>query len=192
MSTRGAYGFRVDGIDKIAYNQCDSYPEALGEAIVHSVVAWRNQGTPDQLRERVRAVRLIAKGEKPTAEDVKRCARYTNLNVSRKSTDDWYCLLRGAQGDIDAAVECGIILDSADFLKDSTFCEYAYIVNLDELKFEVYKGFQKEPHANGRYGSSEPYERCYPVALVGSFPLSNIPADWAKQCFPDHYETGAA
>ncbi len=27
MGTRGAYGVRIDGQDKIAYNHSDSYPE---------------------------------------------------------------------------------------------------------------------------------------------------------------------
>lgn len=30
MSTRGAYGFRIDGQDKITYNHFDSYPDSLG------------------------------------------------------------------------------------------------------------------------------------------------------------------
>jgi len=185
VSTRGAYGFRVDGVDKIAYNHCDSYPRCLGDDVGASIVAWRNQGTPDTLRDRVRAIRLVSEKDRPTDADVERCKPYTDLGVSKRSTDDWYCLLRGAQGDLDAALKCGIIVDSAEFLKDSTFCEYAYIVNLDELTFEVYRGFQKNPHARGRYGSDVPHERCYPVALVKSFPLANVPADWTEQCFPE-------
>jgi len=33
MGTRGAYGFRKNGIDKVTYNHFDSYPEQLGESL---------------------------------------------------------------------------------------------------------------------------------------------------------------
>jgi len=38
-----------------------------------------------------------------------------------------------------------------DFLFDSLFCEYAYIINLDENILEFYIGFNKNPEADGRY-----------------------------------------
>lgn len=38
-----------------------------------------------------------------------------------------------------------------DFLFDSLFCEYAYIINLDEGVLEFYIGFNKNPEADGRY-----------------------------------------
>jgi hypothetical protein len=38
-----------------------------------------------------------------------------------------------------------------DFLFDSLFCEFAYIINLDENILEFYIGFNKNPEADGRY-----------------------------------------
>jgi hypothetical protein len=86
------------------------------------------------------------------------------------------------------------MLNAFDFIRDSLFCEYAYVVNLDDGLFEVYEGFQREPHDKGRYAAIEPdpedvehWQAChghnwYPCALVGSFPLRAIPDDWAAQC----------
>lgn len=34
MGTRGAYGYRVDGEDKVTYNHYDSYPDILGARIL--------------------------------------------------------------------------------------------------------------------------------------------------------------
>ena len=34
MSTRGCYGFRKNGIDKLTYNHCDSYPDCLGKTMM--------------------------------------------------------------------------------------------------------------------------------------------------------------
>lgn len=38
MSTRGAYGFILNGEEKITYNHCDSYPSYLGINILKFLV----------------------------------------------------------------------------------------------------------------------------------------------------------
>lgn len=54
-----------------------------------------------------------------------------------------------------------------DFLKDSLFCEYAYIINLTTNSLEYYEGFNKNPKASGRYASFTVYDdkKYYGVAL---------------------------
>ena len=37
MGTRGLYGFRKNGKDKITYNHWDSYPEGLGQNVLNFV-----------------------------------------------------------------------------------------------------------------------------------------------------------
>ena len=41
MGTRGLYGFRKNGVDKVTYNHYDSYPEYLGRNILEFI---RNHG----------------------------------------------------------------------------------------------------------------------------------------------------
>ena len=67
-------------------------------------------------------------------------------NFNCLCTDDWYCLLRHAQGDLNV-YKNGLryMIDNHDFIKDSLFCEYAYIINLDTKRLEFYVGFQKTP-----------------------------------------------
>ena len=76
------------------------------------------------------------------------------------------------------------MIDSSDFIKDSLFCEYAYIVNLDSGMLEFWKGFQKEPDPGNRYGC-EVSTRCdwcdpvvcyYPCRLALEIPLSDTAA----------------
>ena len=65
---------------------------------------------------------------------------------------------------------------------------------MDDETLEVYEGFQKEPHNKGRYCSYKPEKddkissEYYACALVGTFPLNDIPEDWAEQCFPKEEE----
>lgn len=85
------------------------------------------------------------------------------------------------------------------FLIDSLFCEWAYIINLDSGKLEIYHGFNHDPDALGRYasqniprnwsgishmvvvgpnGEAEPVDwkpkTYYGVALAQEVPLSDI------------------
>jgi hypothetical protein len=182
MGTRGSFGWRVDGQDKLCYNHFDSYPTGLGQQMVdfcRLVEDW------DKVKEKVRALENV-KDREPTEEDVEACRAYANLNVSNQNTQDWYCLLRETQGDPGAVLACGRYVENNNFILDSLFCEYAYIINLDDHTLEVYDGFQTKPHSKGRYSNHEcevghPRETKYhPCALVVTFPLDNIPQDWDK------------
>ena len=37
MGTRGLYGFRKNGVDKVTYNHWDSYPDGLGKQILRFI-----------------------------------------------------------------------------------------------------------------------------------------------------------
>jgi hypothetical protein len=190
MGTRGIFGFRIDGEDRLTYNHYDSYPEGLGVDVVDFV---RSIDNIKEVKEKARALEDISE-RKPTDEDIKKCEKYTNLNVSEQSEKDWYCLLRETQGDLQAILDVGFYENQNDFIYDSLFCEYGYIVNLDNETLEVYEGCQHSPHNKGRYCDYKPEEdgkvrsEYYACALVGTFPLNEIPKNWAEQCFPKEEE----
>lgn len=183
MGTRGAYGFRIDGQDKVTYNHFDSYPEWLGVRVVEFV-----RCTPREEMERIaRDLVLVREADVPTPEQVEECRAWTDLTVSSRSTTEWYCLLRKAQGNLQAYREgLRYMTDNRDFLGDSLFCEWAYIINLDEGVLEVYRGFQKGRDRNprNRYRNLPKSEDgYYPVAMVAEFPLDAIPADWIDRVY---------
>lgn len=64
------------------------------------------------------------------------------------------------------------------FLTDSLFCEYAYLINLDSNKLEVYVGFNLNPNAPGRYAKNTFYKDeekvYYGVKLVEELNLSDL------------------
>lgn len=195
MGTRGAYGFRIDGKDYLTYNHWDSYPTGMGAVLVEEIGGWN--GNIEEMRALARHVRLIDRNTLPTDEQIKACAEYTDLGVNGQSTSDWYCLLRKAQGSLLAALDIGLMIDGHDFVRDSLFCEWAYIVNFDTGTFEVYRGFQKKKHRKGRFGRLKPLSHdvdgiseYYPIALYAEYPLDSIPEGWADQLEKQAAEEG--
>jgi len=177
MGTRGTFGFRSNGKDKLGYNQFDSYPSGRGVVVLEELKEILKTKGVDYLKQRVDAMRLVSDEEKPTAEDIEKLKPYTDLGVSRQSTDDWYCLTRKSHGDIKLMLEAGYMGNSNEFINDSLFCEWGYIINLDDNVLEVYKGFQSEEHNLGRYADNKPDRGYYPCALIATFPFDNLPSE---------------
>jgi hypothetical protein len=181
MSTRGIVGVRVDGQDKLAYNHSDSYPEGLGDDVVKALRVMLAKKGLAKIKELARAVRLVdEQKDKPTPSDIARFREFCNTGVGGQTETDWYCLLRDLQGDIEATLNAGVMLDAREFIKDSLFCEWAYVINLDDEVLEVYMGFQRKPPV-GRYAAERAkkeggeYEEYYPCTLVASFPFAKLP-----------------
>jgi len=172
MSTRGAYGFRIHQTDKVTYNHCDSYPTELGIAVLTFI-----RNTPiKKLKIIAEKIALIQKNDIPTHEQKEKYKKYADLSVAEQSLDDWYCLLKKSQGNL-GAYKDGLIhmIDSIEFLFDSLFCEWAYIINLDTNNLEVYRGFNKDPTSSGRYASKSHDDKAYyGVSLILEIPLIDI------------------
>ena len=197
MGTRGAVGFHKDGVDKITYNHFDSYPSNLGLGVIEFI-----QDTPtDELNEifdRIVLVRdtydtdggviptgvNILAGTQPTPEQIAEVKSVLEdrgnpvgrINVSTGQDEEWYFLLREAQGDLDA-YKNGLryMIDNAGFMTDSLFNEWSYILNLDTEKLEIYKGFNSEgPQEGNRYEVNEPHDEYYAVRLLVTFSFDKL------------------
>lgn len=169
MGTRGFTGFVVNGTEKIAYQQYDSYPSGVGAEVLAFLKTY------PELLAKARDLKVVNEDSKPSAADVEALRPWTDLGVSRGSTDDWYCLTRQSHGDPAAILQCGYLLDAHEFAQDSLFCEWGYLIDLDAMAFEVYKGFQKQSHNSGRFAHREGEGEYYPVALLVSYPLASLP-----------------
>lgn len=176
MGTRGAVGFRANKQDKVTYNHFDSYPSGLGS----DVISFIRSHSFEEIQNAAKNIQMVDTSIEPTPQQIKDCMPWTDLSVSNQSTSDWYCLLRNAQGDL-GAFKKGLkyMLDSKDFVLDSLFCEYAYIINTDNNTLEFYSGFnQKERKTKGRYAGKQidkgrPNEY-YGVVLIMKIPLEEI------------------
>lgn len=178
MGTRGFVGFAVDGTEKIAYNHFDSYPSGLGLA----VLSWAREIAGDlrleDAKRHVRALRVVEADSAPTEDDVNQLRPFYNPNVGGPSErPTWYQLLRETQGDPDTILRAGVIEDASEFPQDSLFAEWGYVVDLDELRLEVYEGFQEEPHVSGRFSTRAGRDGYHPVKLARYWRLDALPTN---------------
>jgi len=178
MGTRGLYGFRYHGIDKTTYNHYDSYPDCLGL----DMLEYCSKHDVETMKKIYDNIYLVNESDKPTQKDIDLClaAGWYDGNVSRQTTEEWYCLLRNTQGNLsayDSYMDGKLpMIDNHHFIEDSLFCEYAYIINLDEEVLEFWVGFQKKPQEGNRYGEV-PDDGYYPCALKASVPLDQITSE---------------
>lgn len=173
MGTRGAYGFRINNTDKVTYNHYDSYPDELGRNVMNYI----SKTDLTAMKEVAVDIQLVEWRSTPSPNLIRRYREYADLSVSRQKYQDWYCLLRKAQGDM-FAFHNGLqhMSDYREFLADSLFCEWAYILNLDTERLECYTGFNKNPSAEGRYASQsiESNNGYYGIALLKEIALPDI------------------
>ena len=141
MGTRGLFGFHFCGKYYVVYNQFDSYPSGLGRAVISEIQAAIKSGQFSTWLERFQSLKIVSlDGPKPTPDDIKKLLKYSNLQVSTQSTDDWYCLLRGCQFSLEKILESGYLLNAVDKEGRPHWQEYAYVVNFDTNRLDFYDG----------------------------------------------------
>lgn len=96
----------------------------------------------DELKRIVGSFRVHDPDQKPTQDDIQRLSQYTDLSVSSRSTNDWYCLLRKTQGSLIKTLEANCISswDIIPLPQKISFPmeEYTYIIDLDNEEFITY------------------------------------------------------
>jgi len=175
MSTRGTIGFRIQKKDKVTYNHSDSYPSWLGINILSFI-----KDTPEpELKDIASRIELVDEDSTPSPEQIEAYSKYSDETVGTRTKTDWYCLLRDTQGDL-SHYRNGVrhMIDYHTFLKDSLFCEWAYIINLDTRELEIYRGYNKQKNVKngGRYAkyTVDEDKSYYGVTLLATLSLSDI------------------
>lgn len=126
-----------------------------------------------------------------------RGAEWINMDVSNKFREKYLHLHRDCGADIYELIqksENGLKLqNNIGFAKDSLFCEWGYVVDLDKNTFEVYSGFNKKPLTEGErfaFLNEKCEEEYYPIKLVKSYSLNELPTEeqFIKDCDPPEEE----
>lgn len=193
MGTRNLTAVMVDGVYKIAqYGQWDGYPEGQGKTAL--AFAKEHLSTPEGRAAFKRAcmrVRFVtdpaeydsmneAAGVKPRGGMIT-LAESDRLNrmfpfFDRDHGAKILGMVLGSTGEVR-------MKNSIDFAGDSLFCEWAYVIDLDKLTLEVFKGFNMKPvpigerFAEAKYEPSSDERTYFPVRLVESFSLDALPSN---------------
>lgn len=173
MGTRGAWGFYKDGVTKATYNHLDSYPSCLGQVMKEFCMV----NDPADFEEIFNELKMVNANDVPSVDDYIKLGTYRNNGVNG-GADEYYDLLRETQGEPQCYINdpnLKVMIDSGNFLQDSLFCEWAYIINLENNELEIYRGFIKSPPKNSRYyDGGETREGYYPVDMVKSIPFESL------------------
>lgn len=182
MGTRGIYGLRKNKKDKMTYNHYDSYPEGLGNTILDYIKQHTNKEM-NILYDRLELVDQSLKFDELSDEQQKNISdmyfKENNNQQKDLSKYDMYSLLHSFQGELnkyDDYDKINFMTDDASFIKDSLFCEWGYIINLDKNVLEVWEGFQKKPQKNNRYGTKD-NNGYYPCKKIKEFKFKDIRKD---------------
>ena len=148
MGTRNLTMVVKDGEFRVAqYGQWDGYPSGQGQTIVKFLL---NKYQPAKFREQVDAIKYL------TVEQVQE--RWTAHGaddsglVSMEVADSFKRKNEHLTRDMGAEILEYIqetpnpeVRMQLDFAADSLFCEYAYLLDLDNDTLEVYRGFNHSP-----------------------------------------------
>lgn len=175
MGTRNLTIVKHNGEYKVAqYGQWDGYPSGQGAIALEFSHRLTAVNTLMEFTRKVDAVR-VASAE--YMNDIDRRVKSGEIEDWRESYPE---LSRDTCAKIlDMILErpAGLILqDDINFAADSLFCEWAYVIDLDEKTFEAYVGFNETPlDSNDRF----------------YFLMDKRPRDYQKEFYPIKLYPGA-
>jgi len=181
------------------YGQWDGYPEGQGLTVL--AFSRDNLRTPDDraafahqlelvrfispeqfkgLWEKVLGAPIIGDKWRPTDAQVDEFKR-RHPYFTRDHGAEILSLVAKADGPVETR-------DETDFLADSLMCEWAYVIDLDQLTLEVFRGFNKKPldererfHRLTELSRKEwrGADQYFPVRHLRSWRLDDLPSDEA-------------
>ena len=179
MGTRGLTVVIKDGTHRIAqYGQWDHYPAGQGVTALN----FLRSGELESLEANLDRIEWLTNERYDSATHHITGGRgYITVDESAEIDKIFPFLSRNhGAGVLSLIAEdegSGVIYlrDEIDFVRDSLFNEGTYVIDLDSRVFEVYVGFQESPHNDGRFASQQDERGYYPVRLVKSYSLDNLP-----------------
>jgi hypothetical protein len=181
MGTRHLIAVQKNNSYKVAqYGQWDGYLSGQGDSILkffheNDLEVFRTKidncffGTEEQINE---AFAAYSTDGWMTFEQSKAFKESQFGHLSRDTGSDILDIIMKSDGPL-------MMTDNIDFAKDSLFCEYAYVIDLNRNVLEVYEGFNEEPIEPGqRFYSEENKDGYYPVKLVKEYSLFDLPENF--------------
>ena len=155
MSTHGSFIIRKNNADKELYIPNDAYPDVAGRDAVRLVKSLDLNVLYDLLVSEADLYDLFPEDEIPTDEAYDYSLRKCVDSVQSRH----YYIYRQ--------------MDHL-FIQDSLFCEYGYVLDLDEGNLLFYNGTRNTRQEGNRYGSEPNENGYYPCHLKAVIPFASI------------------
>jgi hypothetical protein len=130
MGTQGTFGYIIGKKKRLMHVQYDA--NLLWQIGVREIfILMKHYGNKELLKtefEKIKSLKEEAQ-PKPKESDIEKCKMFTDLEVSYKNTNDWYCLLRYCQSSFINILEAGYILNTKE--------KNGYALILDLNKYSV-------------------------------------------------------
>ena len=186
MQARGLAGFYSNNELKLIYQNDNAEPSKLGARIFDEPRPYGNDLTgPCYLENVVEGLRGVSEhtlvnDRRDVINQMKRHFPQGQINTS---ATDMAELFEPFQGSLQHYLsnELQFYPYASDFIRDGKFCQWAYVVNLDDRRFDVLKGDQGEPESLpynlGQVSSHHHYdnELAWPCQIVQSYDLQKLP-----------------
>ena len=168
------------------YGQWDGYPEGQGLTCLRFI---RDQMNENEFRESLSHIKYI--DAEKLSNMWKDYGGGEDGLISMKDADRFRATFPEFSRDTGAEILSMIynhrlttncLEDSITFAADSLFCEWAYVIDFDTRRFEVYKGFNKTPLTeNDRFWFLRKYEdgAYHGIRIAASWDLDDLPTDEA-------------
>lgn len=179
MGTRHLTIVVSDGEYKVAqYGQWDGYPTGQGKTVVKFIMEnLLNTEKFNSFKKNLKACKFISKNEIETK--LNDCnSGFMTLDEEKKFDAIMPELSRNTGAKIleiinDRPLE---LKNSICFADDSLFCEWAWLINLDNKTLEVYEGFNKSPLEQGErfYRSQSDSDGYYPIRCLKIYKFDEL------------------
>lgn len=149
MSTRGAIGFIKNKQYKVSYNHWDSYLEGKGVKVVEFI----KNNSVERMNEIFDNIIMVNQTDIPSEKQEKEILKFWKRNNLKSDWDpehfgsgtkDWYYYLSVTNG-YPEYYNKGLryMTDDKEFINDTLFCEFAYLIDLDENKLHILSNDRK-------------------------------------------------
>ena len=185
MGTRNLTMVIKEHQTKVAqYGQWDGYPQGQGVKILSFL---QQKANIEKLKEILPKIRFEndqdIKEKKEFAKSIGARDGWLNMEQAEQYDKQYPLDSRNLGGEIlnkllEYQDQTDIVLvNSEDFASDSLFCEWAYIIDLDNNTLEVYKGFNRAKITeNDRfYNFNDAKNQYRSIKIIKSFSLDKLP-----------------
>ena len=155
MSTKGSFIIRKNNEDKELFIPADAQPEIAGRDAVRMIKSLDLDALYDLLVPEDDLAELVGENEVGSEEPLDFSLRVCVGSV------------RSGQPYVYRQMDCRLI-------QNSLFCEYGYVLDLDENELHFYTGYQNTPQEGNRYGTERNDFGYYPCSLKAILPFASI------------------